>query len=152
MTSGRDAGVERVVEVGLEGRLVVFPLDRDARIGRLETGDRVLDVFVEEGRQVNVQKPISASGSTPLMTASARSGARAVGLAAAADALGLTEAVAEADAGGAAGVAIGDGDTTGGGEQAVTTSAKSAVSAMYRCCCNVGQRTVTLKVWTELLP
>ena len=55
-----------------------------------------------------------------------------MGLAATADPLGLTEGAGEADAADAAGVAIVDGDTTGGVEQAVTTSAKSAVSAMYR--------------------
>src|SRR4029079_7725160 len=49
---GRDVRGERVVEVRLEGGLVVFPLDLDARIGRLEAGDRVLDVLVEGGRQV----------------------------------------------------------------------------------------------------
>ena len=52
MTSGRVAGGERVVEVVLERRLVVFPVDLDARIGRLEAGDRVLDVLVEGRRQV----------------------------------------------------------------------------------------------------
>jgi hypothetical protein len=106
----------------------------------------------KSGDRKKVQKLITALGSTPGMTASAGSGARAVGLAAAADALGLTDGAADADAAGA-GVAIGDGDTTGVGEQAVTTSARSAVSATYRCLMrNVGQRTVTLNCWTELFP
>ena len=48
----RVAGGERVVQVVLEGGLVVFPVDLDARIGRLEAGDRVLDVLVEGRRQV----------------------------------------------------------------------------------------------------
>src|SRR4029079_13221355 len=47
-----DAGVERIVEVGLEGGTLVLPVDRDARVGRLEAGDRVLDVRVKGGRQV----------------------------------------------------------------------------------------------------
>jgi hypothetical protein len=35
-----------------EGRLMVFPLDGDARIRLLEPSDRVLDVVVERRRQV----------------------------------------------------------------------------------------------------
>ena len=66
------------------------------------------------------------------MTASAGSGARMAALGdAAADALGSVEAAAVAEAAGplAAGAELGDGV----GEQALTTSAKSAVRAMYRC-------------------
>ena len=48
----RVAGGERVVQVVLEGGLVVLPVDLDARVGRLEAGDRVLDVLVEGRRQV----------------------------------------------------------------------------------------------------
>ena len=48
----RVAGVERVVQVVLERGLVVLPVDLDARVGRLEPGDRVLDPVVERRRQV----------------------------------------------------------------------------------------------------
>ena len=47
----RVAGGEGVVEVVLERALVVLPVDLDARIRRLEAGDRVLDVPVERRRQ-----------------------------------------------------------------------------------------------------
>ena len=103
------------------------------------------------GDRSNVQKPISASASTPVMTASARSGARAVGLAATAEGLGEGEAEGDAaGAGVAAGAELGDGDTDA--LQALTRSATSAASGMDRCFVNVGQRTVTLKACTELLP
>jgi len=67
------------------------------------------------------------------MTASAGSGARTAALGeAAADALGSVEAALVDDAAGAlaAGAELGDGVED---EHALTTSAKSAVRAMYRC-------------------
>ena len=48
---GRVAGGERRLEVVLEGRLMVFPVDLDARVGALEAGDRVLDVLIEGRRE-----------------------------------------------------------------------------------------------------
>ena len=90
---GRAAGVERVVQVVLEGGLVVLPVDLDARVGRLEAGDRVLDVLVERGRQIERPERISAFASTLGITASAGSAASGVGLAGA--------SLAGADAGGA---------------------------------------------------
>ena len=65
------------------------------------------------------------------MTASAGSGARAVGLAATADALGATDPEGDA-AGVATGTEVGGGDGDATGEHALMTSAKSAVRAMYR--------------------
>ena len=123
----RVARGERVVEVVLERGLVVFPLDLDARIGRLEAGDRVLDVLVEGRRQV--ERPEADLG--------ARLDARDDGFGrirrerrsaladAAADALRLGRGRGAADGGrgrGGGRRALGDGDAAV--QQALTTSAK----------------------------
>ncbi len=42
---------ERVVQVVLEGGLMVLPVDLDAGVGRLEAGDRVRDPLVERRRE-----------------------------------------------------------------------------------------------------